>query len=300
MTAYVKENGIWKKSNLSSVKVNGEWKKTNKGFVKVDGAWKRFYSSANSIVDLGTSSVTDFEVTEEIVNYNSDVYNLGEMWRAHTWTSNATFNIETSVYPWYILIAGSGGKGGPDQGAGGGGGGSFIGLIPPEYLPEGEMGITVGGNINSEITINGVDLVANIGNNGGSKTGGAGGGSTEGSLPELTARRGGSGGATTSGAGGGGSAGFHSMISGVDIGYCGGGGAGGRNSESDFNGPLGPGGPGQDGGGSGGSGGNGNNPTGFSGGGGVRGGGGGGAGIYNYTGGSSSGIIIISYRIEEA
>ena len=35
MTAYVKENGIWKKSKLSSVKVNGEWKKTNKGFVKV-------------------------------------------------------------------------------------------------------------------------------------------------------------------------------------------------------------------------------------------------------------------------
>ena len=44
MTAYVKENGIWKKSKLSSVKVNGEWKKTNKGFVKVDGVWKRFFS----------------------------------------------------------------------------------------------------------------------------------------------------------------------------------------------------------------------------------------------------------------
>ncbi|MEL0016961.1 MAG: hypothetical protein VW715_17250 [Rhodospirillales bacterium] len=299
MTAYVKENGIWKKSNLSSVKVNGEWKKTNKGFVKVDGAWKRFYSSANSIVDLGTSSVTDFEVTEEIVNYNSDVYNLGEMWRAHTWTSNATFNIETSVYPWYVLIAGSGGKGGPDIGNGGGGGGSFIGLIPPEYLSEGEMDITVGSNIASEIMINGVNLKANIGGTGGGGLTGSpgGGGSTTGSLPELTARRGGTGGRSIAG---GGAAGFHSMISGVDIGYCGGGGAGGRNQESDWYGPLGPGGPGQDGGGSGGAGGNGNNQIGYPGGSGARGGGGGGAGIYNNTGGSSSGIIIISYRIEEA
>ena len=49
MTAYVKENGIWKKSNLSSVKVDGEWKKTKKGFVKVDGVWKRFFSAGNEI-----------------------------------------------------------------------------------------------------------------------------------------------------------------------------------------------------------------------------------------------------------
>ena len=247
-----------------------------------------------------TGEVTEFEVTAEMVAYNPNVYTLGDTWRAHTWNSGGkqTINISTSAHPWYVLIAGSGGRGGPDIGNGGGGGGSFIGLIPPEYLPEGEMDITVGSNIASEIIINGVNLKANVGGSGGGGTTGSpgGGGSTTGSLPELTARVGGRGGTSIAG---GGAAGFHSMISGVDLGYCGGGGAGGRNREEDWYGPLGPGGPGQDGGGGGGAGGNGNNQRGEAGGPGVRGGGGGGAGIYNNGISSSSGIIILSYKIEK-
>ena len=299
MTAYVKENGIWKKSNLSSVKVDGEWKKTKQGFVKVDGAWKRFYSSANSIVPGTEDSIVDFEITQEMVDANPDVYNLGEIWRVHTWSTGdaQTITIETSVYPWYVLVAGSGGKGGPDGGAGAGGGGSFVGLVPAEYLPEGQLNFTVGNDKNTEITINNVDLVAKKGNSGGAKAGGASGGSTTGSVEGLTAGTGGRGGGYNAGSAPVG--GFTSMINGQNLGYCGGGGAGGHGSDDYFD-RLQPGGGGTNGGGNGGAGGNGNYQIGYAGGYGQRGGGGGGAGVYNNANAGSSGIVIISYRLEEA
>ena len=299
MTAYVKENGIWKKSNLSSVKVDGEWKKTKQGFVKADGAWKRFYSSANSIVPGTEDTIVDFAVTQEMVDANPDVYILGEIWRAHTWTTGdaQTITIETSVYPWYVLVAGSGGKGGPDAGAGAGGGGSFVGPVSAEYLPEGELNFTVGNDIDTEIVINGVDLVAKKGNSGGTKSSGASGGSTTGSVDGLTAATGGTGGSYNAGAAPVG--GFTSMINGQDLGYCGGGGAGGHGPNEYFNRLL-PGGGGRNGGGNGGAGGNGNYPIGYPGGQGHRGGGGGGAGAYNNVQSGSSGIVTISYRLEEA
>lgn len=299
MTAYVKENGIWKKSNLSSVKVNDEWKKTKQGFVKVDGEWKRFYSSANSILPGTENSIVDFTVTQEVVDANPDVYNLGEVWRVHTWSTGdaQTITIETSVYPWYVLIAGAGGKGGPDAGAGAGGGGSFVGPVPAEYLPEGELNFTVGSDVDTEIVINGVDLVAKKGNSGGAKAGGASGGSTVGTVDGLSTSVGGRGGSYNGG--GAPAGGFTSMINGQDFGYCGGGGAGGHGPNEYYNRLL-PGGPGQNGGGGGGAGGNGNYQIGYSGGSGVRGGGGGGSGAYSYSQPGSSGIIIISYRLEEA
>ena len=75
MTAYVKENGIWKKSNLSSVKVDGEWKKTKKGFVKVDGVWKRFFSAGNEVTsDIG-----------EQTDYVKIVAGEEQTWRLWTW-----------------------------------------------------------------------------------------------------------------------------------------------------------------------------------------------------------------------
>ena len=299
MTAYVKENGIWKKSNLSSVKVDGEWKKTKQGFVKVDGAWKRFYSSANSIVPGTEDSIVDFAVTQEMVDANPDVYNLGEVWRVHTWSTGdaQTITIETSVYPWYVLFAGAGGKGGPDAGGGGGGGGSFVGPVPAEYLPEGELNFTVGSDMDTEITINNTSLVAKRGISSWSKQPGGAGGSTVGTVDGLTASVGGKGGNYNGG--GAPAGGFTSMINGQDLGYCGGGGAGGHGPNEYFN-RLFPGGPGHNGGGNGGAGGNGNYSIGYPGGQGQRGGGGGGAGAYNNVQAGSSGIVIISYRLEEA
>ena len=141
MTAYVKENGIWKKSNLSSVKVDGEWKKTKKGFVKVDGVWKRFFSAGNEVTsDIG-----------EQTDYVKIVAGEEQTWRLWTWDgagadgeATASFEVGTSIADFEILLLGMGGCAPGDTGMGGGGGGWVRATASKDEMPEGTYNFTLG------------------------------------------------------------------------------------------------------------------------------------------------------------
>ena len=319
MTAYVKENGIWKKSNLSSVKVNGEWKKTNKGFVKVDGVWKRFFSAGNEITsDIG-----------EQTDYVKIVDGEEQTWRLWTWDgagsddeATASFNVVTSVSDFHVLLLGMGGPARGDTGSGGGGGGWIEAIVTTDEMPEGTYDFTLGKyyirpdnvwqhtvNVPSVLTIGDTVFTATRGGEGGVTAGGTqygGGGSggtasVTGSISNFTSGSGGKGGTAY---GGRGSAGHYSEISGEKVDYCGGGGAG--NWSATANTPA-YGGYGWDWSlidpwsGSGGTGGShGGEPRiGERGRRGLRGGGAGGSGWHSYAySPGSNGMLMIAYRID--
>jgi len=316
MTAYVKENGIWKKSNISSVKVDGEWKKTKKGFVKVDGVWKRFFSAGNEITsDIG-----------EQTDYVKIVDGEEQTWRLWTWDgagadgeATASFEVVTSIADFEILLLGMGGCAPGDTGMGGGGGGWVKATVSKDEMPEGTYNFTLGQyyrdsqgsavfslNVTSQLQILDTTLTATRGGNGGVRNGGSsgsgGGGGTGAVSGTITSFSTGSGGAGGYNYGSGGSAGVYSSISGEELDYCGGGGSGafkttvttygGPGWDSNLNGRANA---------SGGGGANmgANRPVGEIGGGGKRGGGAGGSSYhqYKYQPGSN-GVLMISYRID--
>ncbi len=315
MTAYIKENGIWKKSNLSSVKVSGEWKKTKKGFVKVNGVWKRFFSAGNEI----TSSIG------EQTDYIKIISGEEQTWRLWTWDgagadgeATASFEVGTSIADFEVLLLGMGGCAPGDTGMGGGGGGWVKATVSKDEMPEGTYNFTLGQyyrdaqgsavslTVTSQLDILDTTLTATQGGNGGTinaavqgKGGGGGTGALSGELINFSTGTGGNGGNNYSS---GGAAGTYSSISGEELDYCGGGGSGGFPTtvttyggpgwNSSLNGKVNA---------SGGYGANkgGTATVGEIGGGGKRGGGAGGSSFNQYKiQPGSNGVLMISYRID--
>lgn len=179
--------------------------------------------------------------TADVSNYNG----TGQTWRTHTFTTNGTFTITTSVASFSALICGGGGEGGESNatygGSGGGGGGvvdktgvNALTLGPGAYTitVAGASGQGAFGGGNSGQSSVAFGFTAGGGSGGGEK-GGAGGSSgspqsTAGAAAVANVDGGGGGGAGGAAPGGrSGGAGFTSTISGASVSYGAGGGGGG-------------------------------------------------------------------------
>lgn len=163
-------------------------------------------------------------VVEE--NYNG----TNEQWTVHTLLPGDTFNVETAIHPFKVLVIGGGGGGGGDQGGGGGAGGAHETELE---LPLGNITAVIGGggsrgsgqsngSKGGNTTFHGITCYGGGWGGGYDGRGGSGGAGGSG---EFQGKNGGghSGGAFGSGGGGGGHN-RKSSITGTELTYSQGGG----------------------------------------------------------------------------
>jgi hypothetical protein len=171
-----------------------------------------------------TGGQTPDGVVEE--NYNG----TNEQWTVHTLLPGDTFNVESAIHPFKVLVIGGGGGGGGDQGGGGGAGGAHETELE---LPSGNITAVIGaggtagqgqanGTKGGNTTFHGI---TSYGGGWGGGYDGRGGSGGAGGSGEFQGKNGGghSGGAYGSGGGGGGHN-RKSSITGTELTYSQGGG----------------------------------------------------------------------------